>query len=105
MRIGLGAFLAACLLSVGFQAQTDDARRVLSQRAPEYPAILKAKNIGGVVRLEVVITLEGAVRSVGILGGNPALAESAEKAVREWKFSAAPRETKRVVTIQFDPRQ
>ena len=104
MRICLGTFLAACLLSPGLQAQTD-ARRVLSQRAPEYPAILKAKNIGGVVRLEVVITPEGTVRSVSILGGNPALAESAEKAVEKWKYLAAPKETKTVVRIQFDPRQ
>ena len=102
MRMCLRTTLTACLLASGLHAQTAE-RKVVLRRAPEYPAILKARLMGGTVRLEVVITPGGVVRTVNTLGGNPTLAEAAEEAVRQWKFSAGPRETKTVVTIRFDP--
>ncbi|MGB6898095.1 MAG: TonB family protein, partial [Candidatus Acidiferrum sp.] len=58
--------------------------------------------IGGTVRMKVAIRADGTVKDVQVLGGNPALADSAEKAVRQWKF--APRgESAITVAVAFDP--
>jgi len=42
------------------------------------------------------------VKDVEVLGGNPALAEAAEKAVRQWKFVPGGESTM-IVAINFDP--
>jgi len=59
--------------------------------------------IGGTVRLEVVIEPDGTVKSTAVLGGNSVLADSAEKAVKKWRFEKGPSDTKMVISIKFDP--
>ena len=47
------------------------------------------KGIGGLVRLKVYVKPDGSVRDTEVLGGNPILAESAQRSVIQWKFSPA----------------
>ena len=68
-----------------------------------YPSILKSKGIGGVVKLKVFIKPDGTVRDTAVLGGNPILAESAQKSVMQWKFSTASSETVLELSVSFDP--
>jgi outer membrane biosynthesis protein TonB len=42
------------------------------------------------------------VKDVEVLGGNPALADAAEKAVRQWKFAPGVESTISVA-VTFDP--
>lgn len=51
----------------------------------------------------MLIKPDGSVRDTEVLGGNPILAESAQKSVWQWKFSPAGSETNREVFIVFDP--
>jgi len=75
------------------------------KKAPvQYPSILKSKGIGGVVRLKVFVKPDGAVRDTEVIGGNPILAESAQKSVMQWKFSPGSSETIMEVSVVFDPR-
>ena len=61
-------------------------------------------NIGGTVKMEVVIRPNGIVKSTKIVGGNPVLIDSAKAAVLKWKFAPSPEETTEVVEISFQSR-
>jgi TonB family protein len=98
--------LCLCLLLITsvsrLQAQ-DSSRKLLKKVTAQYPSILKSKGIGGIVRLKVFVKPDGAVRDTEVLGGNPILAESAQKAVMQWKFTSASSETTLEVSVVFDP--
>jgi TonB family protein len=76
-------------------------RKLITRVEPQYPEILREKQIGGIVRLEVTIAANGTVQSVAILGGNPILAEAAETAVRKWVYAPGRSQTLEV-SIPFD---
>jgi TonB family protein len=88
-----------CLTAVRGQ-ETD--RKVLKKVEAQYPSILKRRGIGGMVRLKVAIHADGTVKDVDVLGGNPALADAAEKAVRQWRFAPGGESTI-TVAVTFDP--
>lgn len=91
----------ACVASV--RAQNAEAeRKVIKKVEAQYPSILKRRGIGGTVRLRVIVKADGNVKDVEVLGGNPALADAAEKAVRQWKFSPG-NESIVNVAVAFDP--
>ncbi|MGB2591988.1 MAG: energy transducer TonB [Candidatus Acidiferrum sp.] len=83
------------------KAQEAD-RKIVKKVEAEYPSILKRRGIGGTVRLKVIVRPDGAVKDVQILGGNPALADAAEKAVRQWRFAPGGESTV-TVAVAFDP--
>jgi TonB family protein len=76
---------------------------VLKKVTAQYPSILKSKGIGGVVRLKAFVKPDGSVRDTELIGGNPILAESAQKAVMQWKFSPGSSETMMEISVVFDP--
>jgi len=76
-------------------------RKLITRVEPQYPEILREKQIGGVVRLEVTIAANGTVQSIAVLGGNPILAEAAETAVRQWVYAPGRSQTLEV-SIPFD---
>jgi TonB family protein len=80
-------------------------RKVVTRVEPDYPETLKRLYIGGVVRVEVVVTPAGAVESTQLLGGNPILGQSAMKAIKQWKFAPASSKATFVVPLTFDPHQ
>src|SRR5579864_3314267 len=89
-------------------AQTHDHngdRKVVTRIEPDYPETLKRLYIGGIVRVEVVVTSAGTVESTQLLGGNPILGQSAMKAVKQWKFAPAGSKSTFVVPLTFDPHQ
>ncbi|MCU1304302.1 MAG: hypothetical protein JWQ87_4586 [Candidatus Sulfotelmatobacter sp.] len=59
-------------------------------------------HVGGVVKLEVVVGGNGAVKSARALGGNPVLIESATDAVRKWKFETTSAPTTEVLQLIFE---
>ena len=100
----LRALLLAGLLPCAATSQAQDSARKVVKRVPvTYPTILKSKGIGGVVRLKVFVKPDGTVRDSEVLGGNPILAESAQKSVMQWKFSPASSETALELSVLFDP--
>ena len=100
----LGALFLGVLLSwAAAGLAQDSARKVLKKAPVPYPSILKSKGIGGTVRLKVFVKPDGTVRDTEVLGGNPILAESAQKSVMQWKFSSASSETTLELSVVFDP--
>jgi len=94
----LGSVLCTALTS----AQDAGDRKIIKKVEAQYPAVLKRRGIGGTVRLKVLVHADGTVKDVEVLGGNPALADAADKAVRQWKFAPGNDSTV-TVTVNFDP--
>jgi TonB family protein len=84
------------------QSGSEEAkRRVKTKVAPAYPELAKRMNVTGKVKIEVIITPDGKVKSTRALGGHPLLVQACIDAVKEWKFVAAPEETTQVVEFEF----
>src|SRR5262252_3342447 len=97
---------ATCVLfgASGFaqSGSTDEGKRkVKSKTAPAYPELARRMNVTGKVKIEVVITPDGRVKSTRVIGGHPLLVQACQDAVREWKFVAAPEESTQVVEFEF----
>ena len=81
---------------------TDESKRKVKTRTtPLYPELAKRMNVAGKVKIEVVITPDGRVKSTRVVGGHPLLVQACQDAVKEWKFVAAPEETTQVVEFEF----
>lgn len=97
--------MAVALLASGATAQqsnTDDAKRkVKTKVTPTYPELARRMNVAGKVKIEVIITPDGHVRSSRVIGGHPLLVQSCQDAVKEWKFLPAPEETTQIVEFDF----
>jgi TonB family protein len=78
------------------------ARRLMIRIEPNYPETLKRLNIGGTVRLRILISAKGNVEEIQVLGGNPILCESAALAVKKWVYAATNSRTVAEVSILFD---
>src|ERR1700676_4215505 len=96
-----GCLLLALLWLTPGRAQDPD-RKIVKKVDVHYPTILKSRGIGGTVRLKVAIHADGTVKDVEVLGGNPALADAAEKEVRQWRFAPGGESTI-TVAVTFDP--
>jgi TonB family protein len=79
--------------------------RILLKRVePEYPRELHHRGIEGTVRLSLTVSARGSVQSVQVIGGNPILAEAAQKAVQEWVYSPSATSSTIEVSIPFAVR-
>ena len=90
--------------SIPSQAQNSDSdRKLLSRVEPDYPPVLRMRQIGGTVKLQITIAANGTVESAKVLGGNAILAESAVMAVKKWKYAATGATTTANVSLEFNP--
>ena len=118
LRAGRGLFLLAVLSVLcpfiatrHLAAQTNDQgasaveRKIVSRVEPEYPETLKRLYIGGIVRVEAVVSAKGAVESTQLIGGSPILGQSAMKAIKQWKYAPSPNREKVLVQLEFDPHR
>lgn len=107
--ITLGLLMAMSLAWVGKSARAfgaEDAeitRKVKSRVTPVYPEIARRMNISGVVKLVVVVSPNGSVKTTKVMGGHPLLVTAAEDAVKKWKFEPSSQEDSGVVEFTFRP--
>jgi TonB family protein len=76
-------------------------RKVKTKVTPTYPELAKRMNVTGKVKIEVIITPDGRVKSTRAVGGHPLLVQACLDAVKEWKFVAAPEESTQTVEFEF----
>lgn len=104
-KLVLGAGAVAILSGVSGFAQTgttdESKRKVKSKTAPVYPELAKRMNVAGKVKIEVVISPDGHVKTTRVVGGHPLLVQACQDAVKEWKFVPAPEETTQIVEFEF----
>ena len=53
--------------------------------------------------MRVFISANGTVKDSTVVGGNPILANAAQKAVKQWLFAPGPAESDMEISIVFDP--
>jgi len=102
-KILAGAALVSLFGGMAFAQSTseDVKRKVKAKIAPVYPELAKRMNVTGRVKIEVIISPEGRVKSTRAVGGHPLLVQACLDAVKEWKFTAAPEESTQVVEFEF----
>jgi TonB family protein len=95
--------MLVCLALLGciMYASEQHQRAITHNENPEYPAIAKKMDLHGTVKLKLWIKPDGTVRRVEYVGGHPVLAESALKAVKNWKYAPANQESNTVVEVKF----
>ena len=79
-------------------------RRPKRKVSPVYPDVARRMSITGTVRLAVVVTPSGAVKTTKVIGGHPILVNAAVDAMKQWKFEPAPTESSGVVEFTFQPQ-
>ncbi len=104
-------FLFAVLVTAGSGAAvaqgsnpSEHARKITRRVNPAYPHLAHTLRLAGTVRLVAVVAPNGSVKLTQPVGGNPILLQSAAEAVMQWKYAAAPAESKEPVEIQFVPQ-
>ena len=104
-KFAMAATTVLVLTGVSGFAQTgstdESKRKVKTKTAPMYPELAKRMNVSGKVKIEVVITPDGHVKSTRVVGGHPLLVQACQDAVKEWKFVSAPEESTQVVEFEF----
>jgi protein TonB len=75
-------------------------RKLKNRVEPGYPELAKRNNITGTARVELLVTPDGKVKDVRVLGGNPVLVQAAVSAVMKWKYEPAAEES--TVVVKFD---
>ncbi len=108
LRGVLAAVVVAVFLAASGFAQTgvsidESKRKVKSKIMPTYPELARRMNVTGKVKIEIVITPDGHVKSTRVVGGHPLLVQPCDSAVKEWKFTPAPEETTQIVEFDFHP--
>ncbi len=83
---------------------TDLTRKPKKKVSPVYPDVARRMSITGTVRLAVVVTASGTVKSTKVVGGHPILVNAALDAMKQWKFEPAPTESSGIVEFTFQPQ-
>jgi TonB family protein len=98
------ALLSFCFVTAsGAQDESKGDRKLITRVEPDYPPVLRMRQIGGTVKLQIEITAAGKVENPKVLGGNPILAESAVAAVKKWKYASGEATTTTTVSLEFNP--
>ena len=104
-RIAVALFVFFSILTFFPKAPAQDSsevsRKILARVAPQYPNIARSMNIQGSVRADVLVAANGTAKSVEVKGGHPLLGQSAQDALRQWKWEPASHETHEIVELKF----
>ena len=60
-------------------------------------------NITGTVRVVVMVSSNGTVKSTKLVGGHPILVSAAMDALKRWKFEPGSEESTGMVEFKFQP--
>jgi len=111
MRIRIAAALLVLVpivifgsLNASAQVSSEASRKVVTRVTPQYPVLARSMNIKGTVKMLVLVAPNGSPKSIEVKGGNPVLVQSAEKALRSWKWEPATHATSEAIDLRFDPR-
>ena len=103
-RFAASSIVLLIMASAGFSqtSGTDEGKRkVKSKTLPVYPELARRMSVTGKVKIEIIITPDGHVRSTRVLGGHPLLVQACQDSLKEWKYFPAPEETTQVVECDF----
>jgi protein TonB len=82
------------------------AARLIYQPKPLYPETARRFRIQGTVRLQALISKEGAIENLTVLVGHPMLIQAALEAVKQWRYeptllNGVPVEVETTIVVTF----
>jgi len=80
----------------------ESGRKIKTRISPEYPELAVKTKLSGIVRVEAVVTPDGSVSQVREIGGNPVLLSALVRAVKQWKYEPAPKESVMEIKAAFN---
>lgn len=83
-------------------SQVEANRKALKTVKPEYPVLADKMHITGAVKIAVIISPDGRVKSTRAVGGHPLLIVAATDAAKQWQFAPDSKETSQVIEFKFD---
>jgi TonB family protein len=102
-----GIALAARLLVLTLAAATvccaQEQRKALENPTPVYPAFARHLDLAGTVKIKAVVTPDGQVKQIEVVGGHPLLVNAAVDAVKRWRYAPAKAETPIELEFHFHP--
>ena len=100
----LGTVVAPVHMQAQQAPSEEILRRAKTKVQPAYPEIARKMGITGTVKIEVVVSPNGAVKEARVVGGHPVLANAALEAAKKWRFETASSESTGVIDFKFEPR-
>ena len=100
--VGLIAMATGAGVRTGGAADADAPRVVTKRVMPAYPDLARKVHAAGKVKLSVVVTSDGKVRRVDVVGGHPLLVVAASDAARQWLFATASKESTEPLIFDFN---
>jgi TonB family protein len=84
------------------QLETNEAGRKIKTRVnPEYPELALKAHLTGMARVSMTVTADGSIKDVKELGGSPVLLAALVRAVKQWKYEPAAKESEVEVKAAF----
>jgi protein TonB len=82
------------------------AAKLIYQPKPVYPPLARQVRVQGTVHLEAIISREGTIQNLTVLGGHPLLIPAAIEAVQQWRYqptllSGEPVEVVTTIEVTF----
>jgi TonB family protein len=99
----IAARLSLLALATASVCRAQQERKPLENPAPMYPAFARQLNLTGTVKIKAVVTADGQVKQVEVVGGHPLLVNAAVDAVKRWKYAPAKTETPVELEFHFRP--
>lgn len=102
--IFLTALITSLLLLPGLSSAVPapGERKLVHRVEPIYPEVARQNHITGTVKLRLIVTRDGTVKSAEPIGGHPVLIEASLNAIENWKYAAAPKESTVMIEFKFD---
>jgi protein TonB len=103
-RLWLALVLALVAACAQHSASAQEfTRKVRKSVQPDYPSLARRFNLHGTVRVQLLVTAEGKVKEVKVLGGSPLLAQAAVDAAGKWVFEPEGQPSSIIVKFEFTP--
>ena len=97
-------FLSLAKARADSDQQAGGSRQLRVKIPPEYPAIAKQMNLRGAAQVEAMVGRDGTVTDVRVLGGHPLLVDALVRAVRQWKYQPAAKDSTELIRYSFEPQ-
>jgi periplasmic protein TonB len=86
------------------------AQTLVHKVNPQYPPLAIHQNLSTIVKLHVIVGVDGGVKQVELISGSPVFAQSTIDAVRQWKYKpptadGKPVEVDTTVEVTFFTRR
>lgn len=85
--------------------EQETIRKTKSKIEPMYPELARRMKISGVVKVDLTVAANGAVKDAKVVGGHPVLANAVLDAVKKWRFEPGSQETTESLQFRFDPNE